>query len=238
MLIRRLCEKKIVEAMNAERTSDIAGPEQLRTSLAQMHPRAYTELHDEDQIVQNFVLRLYTEGSGTQVFSTTFVQWAGREILRRARPQTLVLRFRPRQLERPIDELLVADHPKPSNDPSGSLMDADMGAYYTWINLQRLPGADASRFVVCFENGSKALAVGQVFLKEQLLIQSVRCRTFCLDGVITRRPSGKRIIASFVFASIRPDTAHKWCVIWSLLAESDNGGGELKAFVVNAPGAD
>lgn len=54
-----------------------------------------------------FVLRLYKEGSGTQVFSATFVQWAAREILRRARPQTLLLRFRLRQIERAIDELLL-----------------------------------------------------------------------------------------------------------------------------------
>jgi hypothetical protein len=151
---------RIVDAMDTARTSGIAGPEQLRTWLAQMNPQNYTKLHDQDKVMQNFVLRLYTEGSGTQVFSTTFVQWAGREILRRARPQSLFLRFRLRQLARPIDELLAADSAKPSPDPRGSLIDADLGAFYTWINLQRLPGADASRFVVCCENGEEALAAG------------------------------------------------------------------------------
>jgi hypothetical protein len=146
--------------MNEARTSGIAGPEQLRTLLAQMHPQEHTPQQDQDDVIRNFVLRLYTEGSGTQVFSTTFVQWAAREILRRARPQTLLLRFRLRQIERSMDELLRIDSTKSNGDPRGSLIDADMGAFYTWINLQRLPGADHSRFIVCLENGNDALAVG------------------------------------------------------------------------------
>ena len=152
--------KSVIEAMNAARTSGIAGPEQLRTLLAQMHPQEHTPQQDQDDVMRNFVLRLYTEGSGTQVFSTTFVQWAAREILRRARPQTLLLRFRLRQIERSMDELLRADSGKPGVDPRGSLIDADIGAFYTWINLQRLPVADRSRFIVCLEDGSEALAVG------------------------------------------------------------------------------
>ena len=41
-------------------------------------------------MLNRFQLSLLTEGSGTQVFSTTFVQWAAREALRRAQPLTLV----------------------------------------------------------------------------------------------------------------------------------------------------
>lgn len=152
--------RNVVEAMNTVRSSGIGGPEQLRTLLAQMHPREHERMYGGDEVMRNFVLRLYTEGSGTQIFSTTFVQWAAREILRRVRPQTLLLRFRLRQMERPMDELLLVDRPQSNLDPRGSLIDADMGAFYTWINLQRLPGADRSRFVVCFENGNEALAVG------------------------------------------------------------------------------
>ena len=44
-------------------------------------------------------------------------------------------------------------------DPEGSLIDADMGAYYTWLNLRRLPGSDSSRFLVWFEGHSQALAI-------------------------------------------------------------------------------
>jgi len=45
-------------------------------------------------------------------------------------------------------------------DPVGSLMDGDMGAYYNWLNQQRLPGADQSSFLVWFEGHGEAVAVG------------------------------------------------------------------------------
>ena len=150
---------RIVLAMNAARRVPGNGPEQLRAVLDRMRPVDSSQAEGEDPVMREFVLRLFAEGSGTQIFSTTFVQWAGREILRRARPQSLFLRFRPRQTEQPMDKLLT-NHAVSGVDPQGSLIDADMGAFYTWINLQRLPGFERSRFVVCFENGHEALAIG------------------------------------------------------------------------------
>ena len=52
-------------------------------------------------------------------------------------------------------------------DPAGSLVDADMGAWYTWINLQRLNGADQSAFVAWFEGMSKPLPLGRRSRREQ-----------------------------------------------------------------------
>ena len=45
-------------------------------------------------------------------------------------------------------------------DFQGSLIDADMGAYYTWINQVRLSGSDKSAFLVWFEGHQEALAIG------------------------------------------------------------------------------
>ncbi len=42
----------------------------------------------------------------------------------------------------------------------GSLIDADMGAYYTWLSMRRLPGADALRFLVWFEGQREAVVIG------------------------------------------------------------------------------
>jgi hypothetical protein len=50
-------------------------------------------------------------------------------------------------------------------DPQGSLVDADMGAYYTWLNQQRLAGADKSSFLVWFEDHSEALAIGPAWAR-------------------------------------------------------------------------
>ena len=99
-----------------------------------------------DSVLNRFQLSLLTEGSGTQVFATTFVQWAARETLRRAQPLTLFARFTPRQRENPMNELLAETQRRPELDPQGSLVDADMGAYYTWLNQQRLPGASRPPF--------------------------------------------------------------------------------------------
>ena len=105
-------------------------------------------------------MKLLTEGSGTQIFSTTFAQWTAREALRRAQPLTLLVRFAPRQRQKPMNELLTESSDRPELDPVGSLIDADMGAYYNWINQQRLPGADQSSFLAWFENHGEALAIG------------------------------------------------------------------------------
>ena len=44
-------------------------------------------------------------------------------------------------------------------DVVGSSIDADMSAYYNWLNQQRLPGAEKSRFLVWFEDHNSALAI-------------------------------------------------------------------------------
>ena len=141
------------------------GPEALRTILAQMRPsdlgmdRGAGAVHDE--ILERFEVSVLTEGSGTQIFSTVFAQWAAREAVRRAQPLTLLVRFAPRQRQRPMNEMLSADAKVPSEpDLIGSLIDGDFAAYYNWLNQQRLPGAEKSSFLVWFEGHNQALAIG------------------------------------------------------------------------------
>ncbi|MGD0910632.1 MAG: hypothetical protein ABR928_01985 [Terracidiphilus sp.] len=114
----------------------------------------------ENTALRHFETRILTEGAGTQIFSTTFVQWAAREALRRAQPVTLFARFAPRQQMAPMNELLRRNPLTELTDPEGSLVDADMGAYYTWLNQGRLSGADQARFLVWFEGHELALAIG------------------------------------------------------------------------------
>jgi hypothetical protein len=136
------------------------GPEELRTLMAQMHPADLGLDKNGDAVLDRFQLKLLTEGSGTQIFSTTFAQWAARETLRRAQPLTLLVRFAPRQRQRPMNELLSGLAANSQLDPAASLVDADMAAYYNWVNQQRLTGAEASSFVVWFEGHSEAVAIG------------------------------------------------------------------------------
>jgi hypothetical protein len=136
------------------------GPEELRTHLAKLVPSDLGFGNAEDEVLGRFQIKLLTEGSGTQIFSTTFAQWAAREALRRAQPLTVMVRFAPRQRQRPMNELLTSLHANADLDLVGSVVDADMGAYYNWLNQQRLPGADQSAFLVWFEGHNQALAIG------------------------------------------------------------------------------
>ena len=133
------------------------GPEELRDTIARLSP---AELGlAGDPVLDHFQVQLLTEGSGTQIFATTFAQWTGREILRRAGALTLLVRFAPRQRQRPMSELLASSKGEVELDPEGSLVDADMAAYYQWINQQRLAGADRSLFLAWFEGQRQAVAI-------------------------------------------------------------------------------
>jgi len=134
-------------------------PEAFRTMLARMKPEDAGLDAGADEVLNRFQLSLLTEGSGTQVFATTFVQWAAREVLRRAQPLTLVTRFAPRQREQQMNELLAERQRPPELDPAGSLIDADMGAYYGWLNQQRLAGEEKSAFLAWFEDHGEAVAI-------------------------------------------------------------------------------
>ena len=155
----------LLRRMQAELERPGMGPEALRTLLAQLGP-ADLGIDDggnrgvKDEVLQRFKVSLLTESSGTQIFSTVFAQWAARETLRRVQPLTLLVRFAPRQRQKTMNEMLSAVSPHSEFDFLGSLIDADMGAYYNWLNQQRLPGAEQSSFVVWFEGHSQAVTIG------------------------------------------------------------------------------
>jgi hypothetical protein len=59
-----------------------------------------------------------------------------------------------------MNELLSASRERAEPDLIGSLIDGDMGAYYNWLNQQRLPGTEQSSFLVWFEGHAQAVAIG------------------------------------------------------------------------------
>ena len=140
--------------------SGAMGPEELRSLLARMKP-SDVGLSDigSDAVLHHFQLSLLTEGAGTQIFATTFVQWAARECARRAQPETLIVRYAPRQQAQTMN-LMLSGAKAVGTDLPGSLVDADMGAFYTWLSLRRLTGADTLRFVVWFEGHREAMVIG------------------------------------------------------------------------------
>lgn len=149
----------LLRLVSAEIAKPGMGPEDLRTHLARLAPSDIGMNSGRDAVLDRFQLKVLTEGSGTQIFSTTFAQWTAREVLRRAQALTLLVRFAPRQRQRPMNELLSSSQGDSEVDPLGSLIDADMASYYHWINQQRLSGFDRSAFLVWFEGHNEALVV-------------------------------------------------------------------------------
>ena len=151
----------LLRKMRTATQSGDMGPEELRTMLLGARPNDL-DVSEQDPILGRFQVSVLAEGSGTQIFSTSFAQWTAREVLRRAQPVTMLVRFAPRQRQRSMDEILSAADPAAETemDPMGSLIDADMGGYYTWINQQRLSGASESSFLIWFEGHSEVLAIG------------------------------------------------------------------------------
>ena len=151
----------VLQRMQSVIQSGHGRPEELRTLMAETTPTEVA-VNDQDgnETLRRFKLSLLTEGSGTQIFSTTFVQWSAREILRRAQPCSLLLRFQPRQRQLPMNELLAANGDNNAVDPAGSLIDADMGAWYTWIDQQRLTGAGQASLIAWSEAHGQAVVIG------------------------------------------------------------------------------
>jgi hypothetical protein len=50
-------------------------------------------------------------------------------------------------------------------DCAGSLVDADFGAYSTWINLSRLEGSETASFIAWSETYRQAIAIGPYFAR-------------------------------------------------------------------------
>jgi len=135
------------------------GPEMLRSIMANwaLEPR---NAETGDILADQLVMSIYGSGSGTQIFSTTFVQWSARELLRRAEPVSLVARFGPRQRQRGMNEMFSQGASEPAPDFAGSLVDADFAAFYTWINLTRLTNHESARFIAWSEAHGQAIAIG------------------------------------------------------------------------------
>jgi hypothetical protein len=142
-----------------------SGPEALRESLSLMKPDEHTlTAFQRDVRLRHFAMGVLTEGAGSQIFSTSFVQWAGREVIRRADPQTLLARFTPRQRQSSFNKMVIAGPDAPT-DAWGSLIDGDMAAWYLWLELQKLPSPSKTLTVVWAENSKQAVAVGHEFAR-------------------------------------------------------------------------
>ncbi len=137
------------------------GPEVLESRLNHLSPAELGAAQTtRDPRLQHLYVSLLTAGSGTQIYSTSFVQSAAIEILRRARPLTLYFRFAPRRRQVSINDILESRSISPLEDPEGSLVDADMAAYYAYLELRKAPGGEHASFLVWVEGRQDVFIVG------------------------------------------------------------------------------
>lgn len=154
-----------VAVLKKMRTAEFSGgPEELHAQLLELQPKNLGLDCGKDEMLNRFQLKVLTEGSGTQIFSTSFVEWTGHEAMKRAQPITMFARFTPRRRSASLDEMIANGAQENGArdgdvDPEGSLIDADMGAYYLWLSQCRLPEAEKASFLVWFEDHAVACCV-------------------------------------------------------------------------------
>ncbi|MEO8735998.1 MAG: hypothetical protein ABI380_05625 [Edaphobacter sp.] len=136
------------------------GPDGLHQALIHVTPEQMGLSSLADPVLRAFVSDLFINGSGTQLYSTTFVQWAVREALRRVQPQTVVAYFSARCRATSMDDRISHPELEPEPDYPGSLVDAEMGAYMSYLNLQRLPGSKTASFLAWHEGYGQAVLIG------------------------------------------------------------------------------
>jgi hypothetical protein len=141
-------------------TQSGSGPEAMRSMLESVDPaECGAGAVTSDPLMQHFVTSLFVEGSGTQIYSTSFVQWAARETLHRAQPTQLLVRFAPRQRQRTLNQLFDAATNVEVPDPEGSLRDADISAYYILLDMLRIADPEHITLLAWRENHGHAVIV-------------------------------------------------------------------------------
>lgn len=152
--------KRTLAKMEEVATGGSGGAELMRARLTNMSAKDLDAASvTEDPVLARFYTELFTESSGPQLFSTSFVQWTGRELARRAQPRTLLMRYAPRRRYQPFNEMLRTADPE-GVDPEGSLRDAEMNAYYTWIEMSRIASPGKNTFIAWAEGTTQAVLVG------------------------------------------------------------------------------
>ncbi|SDE91958.1 hypothetical protein [Terriglobus roseus] len=150
---------QVLAQMKSILQSGQSGAEQMRTQLSEISAQSSGSSRvTTDPVLQRFYTELFTEGSGTQIFSTSFVQWAGRELARRAQPATVLLRYGPRQRHRGLNEM-VEEPDSTTPDPEGSLVDAEMNAFYNWIAMKRITAPGRLTTLAWAEGSSRAVLI-------------------------------------------------------------------------------
>jgi hypothetical protein len=137
------------------------GPELLADRMRELKPASLNAgAVTADPRMTHLFVTLLTQGSGTQLYSTSFMEAAGVEVIRRAQPSTVMLRFAPRRKPASMNDMLDQRGQSLQMDPEGALIDADMALYYAWLAMRKLPGGEQASLLALVEGQGQAFVAG------------------------------------------------------------------------------
>lgn len=166
----RLAEyrQKLTDAIYAKVLSGLRSPLELAAyfKTLEIRPNEGLTLYS-DSLVLAFIRDIFLTGNGTLIINNTFVEWAAVRALRRAQPRVLVARFGVRDKMKPFSSLLLFSKPRPTDqipilqDPLGSFIDAELLAYYIWLNAESAPPyRGRTLYLLLAEGVDEMVAVG------------------------------------------------------------------------------
>ncbi len=137
---------RLSETIYSKVLSGLRSPLELAAYLKtlQVKPQEGVSLYSSE-VVLAFIRDIFLAGAGTLIINNTFVEWGAVQALKRAQPRVLVARFGVRDKLKPFSSLLMFSKPRTTDqipilqDPLGSFVDAELLAYYLWLNAENGP---------------------------------------------------------------------------------------------------
>lgn len=115
--------------------------------------------------LKRFLIDLILSGNGCLIFSNSFAEWVACEVLRRARPRTMVVRFGMRSKPKPFTSIAIFENQQrvstlpDVDDPVNSAIDAEILARYVWLAASRYPEQEHTICLCVSEHLNSAYAV-------------------------------------------------------------------------------
>ncbi len=120
---------------------------------------------DSQPRLKRFLIDLILSGNGVLIFSNSFVEWTAAEVLRRARPRTIVARFGMRNKPKPFTSIAIFENQQKVStvpdvdDPENSAIDAAILARYVWLAASRYLEQDHTICICVAEHLDSAYAI-------------------------------------------------------------------------------
>jgi hypothetical protein len=191
--------RKLADTMMA----GVSGPEALYAKISDFKMEELGLPRYDDPRIRKFVEQIILQGSGALVINNTFAEWTALQALRRVEPDLLMVRFGRRRRFVPLRQLdpfqapLPESGDLPAEDPGESLQDADVLAYYIWLETRKhVRYRDRTHFLIYLEGTKAALLIGPgvksgIRITDPVRLEDIASTLAGLMGVVPGRYRGK-----------------------------------------------